>query len=305
MCAMPKKMHDDEVDINHEVVRHLLDTQFPAWRDEPLLLLDAFGTDHVIFRLGDDKTVRLPRIEGATNALRKEQQWLAYLAPHLPLEIPKVIAIGEPNDAYPYPWAIHSWLEGDNISISRLHNPQQAVADLAQFVIALRSIPTDIAKHDIPQSSRNVALAKRDEATRYMIAQLKETHDTIQMTHIWDKCLQAEAWDGRRVWIHTDLQAGNLLMRDGALSAVIDWGMLGMGDPAVDLQVAWNLLTPDLRRIFRDEVQADDATWQRGRGWALSVAVIALPYYVERNPWLANIARHTLEQVLHDFEIDD
>jgi len=120
------------------------------------------------------------------------------------------------------------------------------------------------------------------------------------VTAAWEVALAAPVWQGSPVWLHGDLQAGNLLTRQGHLSAVIDFGCLGVGDPACDLQVAWNFLSAKTRDVFRASLPVDAATWARGRGWALSVGLIALPYYQNTNPILAGISRRAIDEVLAD-----
>jgi aminoglycoside phosphotransferase (APT) family kinase protein len=126
--------------------------------------------------------------------------------------------------------------------------------------------------------------------------------DTDAVTAAWDAALQIPEWDGAPVWLHTDLAAGNVLLADGRLSAVIDWAGMGVGDPACDLPVAWNLLPTAVRDVFRATLEVDDATWARGHGWALSIALIQLPYYRDTNPPLAENSRHVIREVLADHE---
>lgn len=145
-----------------------------------------------------------------------------------------------------------------------------------------------------------VPLAMRDAHTRAAIATLHGILDADAVTAAWDAALHAPAWRGPPVWIHGDLQSGNLLAQQGRLNAVIDFGCLGVGDPACDLQVAWNLLSAETRGIFRAALPVDAATWARGRGWALSVGLIALPYYQSSNPVLAGISRYAINEVLAD-----
>jgi aminoglycoside phosphotransferase (APT) family kinase protein len=141
----------------------------------------------------------------------------------------------------------------------------------------------------------------RDAETREAIASLAGMLDTDALTIAWEAALQAPAWDDSPVWIHGDLQPLNLLVHQGRLNAVIDFGGLGVGDPACDLQVAWNFLSADARNVFRYELKVDDATWARGRGWALSIGLIALPYYLNTNPVLAGVARRTIDEVLAEY----
>jgi aminoglycoside phosphotransferase (APT) family kinase protein len=295
------KMHVDEVDIDVSLVGRLLTAQFPQWADLPIVPVHSAGTDNAIYRVGSDLAVRLPRIEGATGQVDKEQQWLPRLAPHLPLAIPVPRALGTPGEGYPWQWSVYQWLEGENATIERIADPGHAARDLAQFVAALQRIdPTGGPPPGVHNSFRGVPLSTRDADTRAAIASLDGMLDTGAVTVAWDAALQAPAWHGPPVWIHGDLSPLNLLVQQGRLSAVIDFGCLGVGDPACDLQIAWNLLSAQTRDVFRAALPVDDATWARGRGWALSVGLIALPYYQNTNPVLAGIARRAIDEVLAD-----
>ncbi|HLK57907.1 MAG TPA: aminoglycoside phosphotransferase family protein [Chthonomonadaceae bacterium] len=297
------KMHADEVDTGITLVARLLAAQFPQWANLPLQTVRSAGTDNAIYRLGASMAVRLPRIHWAVEQVEKEQYWLPRLAPFLPLAIPVPLAKGEPAEGYPWHWSVYRWLEGENATIERLADPRQAATALAQFVTALQRIdPTEGPPPGSHNSFRGVPLATRDAHTRTAIASLHDTLDGDAATAAWEAALQAPAWHGAPVWIHGDLQSGNLLAVDGKLRAVIDFGCLGVGDPACDLIVAWNLLSGEARNVYRAALQVDDATWMRGRGWALSVGLIALPYYQNTNPILAEISRRTIDEVLSDHQ---
>jgi aminoglycoside phosphotransferase (APT) family kinase protein len=296
------KMHPDEIDTRVELVQALVQEQFPQWVDLPITPVLFMGTDNALYRLGDDKVVRLPRIYWAVGQVDKEQIWLPHIAPHLPVPIPIPLAKGVPGAGYPWHWSVYSWLSGENVTPSRLTNPHQFAIELATFVQALQQIETT---HELPpgqhNSFRGVALGQRDPAVRVAIASLQGVIDTDRATKIWDSVLQVSTSDTPLTWIHGDLQPGNLLMRGGSLSAVIDFGCMAVGDPACDLMVAWNLFTPETRSTFRSALAVDAGTWLRGCGWALSVALIALPYYQNSNPTLATMSRYTLNQIFADF----
>jgi aminoglycoside phosphotransferase (APT) family kinase protein len=287
-------MHVDEIDTDASLVRLLLAAQFPQWADLPIEPVASSGTDNALYRLGDDLAVRLPRIRWATGQVEKDREWLPKLAPLLPVAIPVPLAKGEPAEGYPWHWGVYRWLSGDNPVVDRLTDAGARATELAQFVAALRAIdPTGG-----PQARRGVPLAERDPPTRTAIDDLQGMIDTAAATAAWEVALGAPAWPGPPVWIHGDLSPGNLLCAEGRLSAVIDFATLGVGDPACDLIVAWNLLPAETRSIFREALRVDDATWERGRGWALSIALIQLPYYHRTNPVLAGSARHTIAQIL-------
>jgi len=297
VCA--RKMHADEVGTDVPLVRRLLAAQFPQWVNLPLEPVDSAGTDNAIYRLGHDMAVRLPRIAWARGQVEKEERWLAKLAPHLPLAIPVPLAKGVPAEGYPWHWSVVPWLEGENATIDRIGDLREAATDLARFVAALERIdPTDGPPAGARNFFRGVPLAERDPAVRNAIERPLDLVDVDAVTAAWDAALHAPAWHGAPVWIHGDLSSGNLLVVRGRLSAVIDFGCLGVGDPAADLSVAWALFTGESREAFRAALAVDDATWARGRGWALYPALLALPYYIDTNPAIVASARHTIEEVL-------
>ncbi|MDX6471346.1 MAG: hypothetical protein QOK22_162 [Gaiellaceae bacterium] len=289
-------MHADEIDTDASLVRRLLAAQFPHWAELSIEPVASTGTDNAIYRLGDDKAVRLPRIHWAVGQVDLEVRWLSALAPLLPVAIPNVLAHGDPAEGYPWRWSVHAWLDGENPAVDRLADPRALALDVAQFVRAMRRI--DAAGG--PPAERGVPLEKRDAPTRIAIDELQGLVDIAAAIAAWDDALATPVWDGPPVWIHGDISPGNLLLSAGRLTAVIDFGCLGVGDPACDLVPAWNLLPTEARAVFRDAVQVDDATWARGRGWALSIALIQLPYYLHSSPALAAGARHTISAVLSD-----
>ncbi|MEU5953732.1 aminoglycoside phosphotransferase family protein [Streptomyces sp. NPDC047525] len=292
----PAKMHADEADIDTPLVRRLLAAQFPEWAGLKVDPVESNGTVNAIYRLGDDMAVRLPRIEGGVEDVQREMLLLPRLAPSLPLAIPAPLGEGAPGEGFPWPWYVYRWLEGENPAVGGLDEPGLFAADLAEFVMALQRVDPG----DAPRAYRSGPLARRDADTREAIAQLHGVIDTDAATAAWEAALRAPRWDGPPVWVHADLQPGNLLTADGRLSAVIDFGCMGHGEPAVDLITAWSLLTADARKEFRAALGVDDATWARGRGWALSIALIELPYYRTRNATIARIARHVIGEVLAD-----
>ena len=299
MC--PGKMHADEVDTDVSLVGRLLATQFPQWADLPIEPVASAGTDNAIYRLGEDMAVRLPRRPGATEQVEKEHRWLPILAPLLPLAVPLPLAKGIPAEGYPWHWSVVRWLEGENATMERIADLGEAATALAQFVAALQRIdPTGGPPPGQHNFFRGVPLAMRDMYTREAIAALHGLLDTDAVTAAWEVALQAPKWDRAPVWIHGDLSAGNLLAVQGRLSAVIDFGCLGVGDPACDLMIAWGLFSGETRDVFRAALSVDDATWARGRGWALSQALIFTPYYLDTNPVGVGSARRTIDEVLAD-----
>jgi aminoglycoside phosphotransferase (APT) family kinase protein len=297
MTAMsPTKMHADEIGTDVALVRRLLVGQFRQWADLPLELVESYGTDHDIYRIGDHLAARLPRIGWATTQAAKEAEWLPRLAPHLPLAIPVQLAMGHPAEGYPFDWSVYEWLPGENAN-GTIDDLDQAAVDLAAFVSALRRVDVTGA-HQRPPHRRGGPLVEGDEQVRRSIGELGDRIDSDATLRSWEESINAPAWNGAEVWVHGDLLPGNLLVVDGRLSAVIDFGGLNVGDPACDLQPAWNVFTGKSRLRFRAELEVDDASWLRGRGWALYQAVSALPYYWDTNPGMIRQASHGLAQVL-------
>ncbi|MFD3440699.1 aminoglycoside phosphotransferase family protein [Streptomyces sp. NPDC058685] len=285
--------------IDTRLVRRLLDTQFPQWADLPLELLDAAGSDHVIHRLGTELSVRLPRHAGAIGQAVKESRWLPRLAPHLPLAIPVPLAVGRPDFGYPWPWAVSSWLDGEVATVEALADSCVAAVELAEFLDGLQRFEAGaIPAEDVRAALSGGSLADRDRSTRAAIAQVDGAFDAAAMTALWDAALSAPAWDRAPVWFHGDFHTGNLLTVDGRLSAVIDFGGLGIGDPACDLTIAFTLMSAGSRAAFRAALDVDDATWTRGRGWALATGLNAYTAYAAVDPRVAAQTTRQITQAL-------
>lgn len=293
------KMHEGEIETDPALIQRLLAAQFPQWADLPIASVLSAGTDNALYRLGDDMAVRLPRVDWSTEQVEKEHKWLPKLAPHLPLAIPTPLAKGQPNADFPWQWSVYRWLDGENATLERIADHHQLAIDLAGFIAALQRIDATEGllpgEHDL---ARGKPLATRDAYTREAIAALTGKINTDAVIAVWETALAAPVWSKPPVWIHSDLQSGNLLASQGRLSAVIDFGCLAVGDPAFDVMTAWLYLPTEARTIFRETLQVDAATWARARGLALSVGLIALPYYETTNPTLANIARRAIDEAV-------
>ncbi len=280
---------DTRPTIDAALVRRLVDTQFPQWSGLPLRLLDPAGSDHVIYRLGERLSVRLPRHAGAVGQAEKELEWLPRLAPRLPLAIPVPVGVGEPDFGYPWRWAVSRWLDGEVATVEALADSSVAAVELAEFLAALQRFESQAVK-----DLTGRPLADRDDETRAAIAEAGGVFDATAMTELWDAAVRAPGWDRPPVWFHGDFHTGNLLTVDGRLSAVIDFGGLGIGDPACDLTIAFTLMSAGSRAAFRAALDVDDATWTRGRGWALTTGLNAYTTYAATNP---RIATQTTRQI--------
>ena len=290
-----KKMHADEVDTSVDLVRGLLVSQYPQWAELPIERVASAGTDNAMYRLGDELAVRLPRIHWAVANVAKEQQWLPRLAPHLPLSVPVPVAVGAPEAAFPFPWSIVRWLPGELASLDRLADPVRAAIDLAAFVRALQRVDAGGG----PQHKRGLPVRLADAAVRQGIAGLRGEVDADAVIDAWNRVMAMPDYAGAPVWFHGDLSYLNLLQRDGELTAVIDWGTCGVGDPAIETIIAWSLFPADAREAYRDALGVDPATWERGKGWVLN-GVFGIPYYRDTNPALVADKIRAIEAVLAD-----
>jgi aminoglycoside phosphotransferase (APT) family kinase protein len=289
-------MHADEVPTDAALVRSLLAEQFPDWAELPIERVSSFGTDNALYRLGGGLVVRLPRIGWATRDIEKDAKWLDQLRPLLPVELPELIATGRASAGYPWTWGVYRWLAGDLPVVGAIARPDELARDAGRFVAAVRRI----SLAETRPGSRAGPLAERDRETRRAIGEVAAQFDTAALSAAWEEALNAPRWDGPPVWTHGDLLRGNLLLREGRLAAVIDWSLLGIGDPACDALVAWSVLPGSARDRFRAAAGFDDATWARGKGWALTCGLLQIPYYAETNPELADNGRHMVREVLAD-----
>jgi aminoglycoside phosphotransferase (APT) family kinase protein len=288
------RMHADELEIDVALVRRLLAEQFPAWAGLPLRRVEPAGTVNAIFRVGDELSLRLPRRAGSRKRGGKEFDWLPRLASLLPFEIPVPIAQGRPSAEYPWFWDVHTWVDGETAPVEAI-DAIQAARDLAGFVGTLQQVdPTGAPP------GRGIPLSERDGEIRHSLARFE---GDPAVREEWERALAAPPWEGRPVWHHGDLDVRNWLVRDGRIRAVIDWGSMGVGDPACDVMVAWKLHSREARDAFRAALPTDDATWERARGWAVSQAVAALAYYTpQNNPTLYHEAQRWLDLVLSERE---
>lgn len=261
----------------------------------PVRAVPSVGTVNAVFRLGDHLCLRLPRVPAWAGSLERELRWLPRLAPHLPLPVPELVARGRPGAGYPLRWAVLRWIPGEPYRDDLVRDEAEAARDLAAFVRALRAVDPAGA----PVAGRR-PLAELDEGTRAALRSAADLLDVPAALAVWERALRAPVWDGRPTWIHGDLLRPNLLVRDGRLCAVIDFGGAGAGDPATDLVPAWSVFGPAGRRAYRDALAVDDGTWDRARGIALHQAALLVPYYRDTNPAFAALGVRTVERALDD-----
>jgi aminoglycoside phosphotransferase (APT) family kinase protein len=295
------RMHADQVDVSVATVEGLVADQFPEWRQLPVRPVRSHGTVNALFRLGEDVVLRFPlqpRLGARHRAeLVREQALAREIAPQVPVAVPEPLGLGEPGEGYAGPWTAYRWIEGDTASPESIPDETEFARGLADFVASFRAMPTGGRGWD--GSTRGGPLLERDTYVRRSLAKSADLIDVEAVAAAWGECLTLGVGEPvAAVWIHADLMPGNLLTRQGRLAAVIDLGGAGIGDPAVDLMPAWNLLSRGAREVFRDRLGVSDATWARGRAWAIVQAIGALPYYVETNPVMADTARETLAAVL-------
>ncbi|MDQ6712442.1 MAG: aminoglycoside phosphotransferase family protein [Candidatus Dormibacteraeota bacterium] len=284
--------------ITTALASRLVGDQFPQWADLPVTALALDGNDNTTYRLGEAMTIRLPSAEGYAPQVDKEHRWLPALAPHLPLPIPQPLAKGDPAFGYPMTWSIYRWIEGEPATIERIADLGRFATDLAEFLAALYRI--DPAGGPAPGAHtffRGGSLMTYDAETRATIAALDREVDIWAATDVWQAALAA-TWTRSPVWVHGDVAAGNLLVADGRLVAVIDFGCSAVGDPACDLTIAWTFLFGESREAFRDRIRLDDATWARSRGWALWKALITLGPAVKTNRQEAERIRRVIDDVI-------
>jgi aminoglycoside phosphotransferase (APT) family kinase protein len=288
--------------IDAGLVRRLVRSQFPEWGDLPIVPVEVDGWDNRTFHLGDEMSVRLPTAAGYAPSVEKEQRFLPFLAPHLPLPVPVPLARGVPGEGYPFHWSVNRWLHGETAGIERIRDLNSFAASLADFLTALQGVDASAGPPAGAHSFfRGGALATYDDETRRSIATLAGRIDAVPALAVWEAALSS-AWTREPVWFHGDVAAGNLLVGDGRLVAVIDFGTCGVGDPACDLVIAWTMFSGASRETFRRALPLDADTWARARGWGLWKALITLAATLDSEP-AAAAPRREIDAVITDHEL--
>jgi aminoglycoside phosphotransferase (APT) family kinase protein len=269
--------------IDAELVKRLIASQFPEWKGLLVQPVARTGWDHRTFHLGTTMAVRLPSGEEYASQIEKEFYWLPKLAPFLPLAIPKPLALGKPGEGYPWNWSIYRWIEGESADSVSLPDFTDFALCLADFLRALHSIDSKGGPQPGAHNFyRGGSLKIYDEEARRALLSLRGKFDVQAAIRIWEKALSS-FWHGPPVWVQGDVSAGNLLIKNGELTAVIDFGLLAVGDPACDLAIAWTLFQGKSREVFRNRLKLDDGTWERGRAWALWKALVVAAGFTNPN----------------------
>lgn len=291
-----KENHSMKIDV--QLVRRLLDSQFPQWKDLSIHPIIPGGWDNRTFRLGNEMLIRMPSSNPYAGQVEKEQHWLPKLAPLLPLRIPEPLALGEPGEGYPWKWSIYQWIEGETAAtIVDRTDLNDFVVRLAQFLTALHRIdPTGGPPPGPHNFFRGGTLTTYDAETRQAIATLKNRFDSAGATEIWETALKT-TWPHAPVWVHGDISAGNLITLQGRLRAVIDFGQLGIGDPACDLSIAWTWFSGKSRDLFQERLSLDADTWARGRAWTLWKALTYLTNDMANMNFEATRSWHIIEEL--------
>lgn len=263
-------------EITVPLVEDLIKAQFPEWSDLPVRPVKQSGWDNRTFHLGKEMSVRLPSAERYAAKVHIEQEWLPKLARHLSYPIPEPLAMGQPSQHYPWHWSVYKWIDGENADTLHANDLEQFAEDSATFLRELYRVDTTGGPLAGPHNFyRGASPSVYDDETRTAISRLKDVIDANVAMEVWEKAISSE-WNKDAIWIHGDFSAGNILVKDGKLTAVIDFGGMGIGDPACDLVIAWTLLNAAARQKFKLCLNLDDNTWARARGWCLWKALITL-----------------------------
>jgi len=289
-----KIMHKGQIDINLKMVKKLIQEQFPQFKNLSISKFNSIGTVNSIYRLGSNYYVRLPMLEQYANDILKERYILNHISKNITTNIPKVIGLGNPDDLYPYHWAIHNWIEGD--SYKKIPNSNEIIVELINFIHELHSIDLLI---NAPKAGRK-PLADLHNITIEALNNSKDEINHKKAIHIWESLLNTPVWDNKPVWIHADLLRPNILIKDNHISGIIDFGSAGIGDPAFDIISAWAVFDLKDRRIFRDKLSVDDSIWYRACAYALHQAALIIPYYRKSNKKFVRFAKETINEIIID-----
>ncbi|MGH1281652.1 aminoglycoside phosphotransferase family protein [Bacillus basilensis] len=287
--------------INVSLVEKLIQEQFPEWAHLEVKPVKFSGHDNRTFHLGDEMSVRLPSEAAYAPQVEKENKWLPILSEELSLPISTPLAKGNPSEVYPWPWSINKWIEGETVTKQNVRDLSEFAADLGLFLVELQSI--DASKGPVAGAHnfyRGGLISVYDEEARDAIENNKSVFDEIVLKHLWDLALQS-TWESKPVWVHGDVAPGNLLVKDGKLCAVIDFGILGVGDPACDAAMAWTFFDKNSRGVFKEALHIDEETWNRVRGWALWKALITYDANRDSNEKIAEESYRVIQVITDDY----
>ncbi|MGV9312767.1 aminoglycoside phosphotransferase family protein [Streptomyces sp. NPDC003691] len=296
-------LHQDEITVAEPLIRSLLAAQRPEWAGLPLVRAGG-GTDNTMYRLGDGLLVRLPRTAGHERAIRKEREWLPRLAPLLPCAIPEPVHAGTPTAAFPLAWSVYRWIDGEEPGPGTVRDWAAFGADLAAAVRALhRADLMGAVRSEGLDWYRGGGLAPCDPWVREAFDDCRTAPgdglDVDALEQLWEAGLALPDPAGPPGWLHGDLKPGNLLVRDGALHAVIDFGGLSVGLPDAEHAPVWDL-PPQARHAYWDTLGLDGPTRIRARAWAVAVAVAGISYYRHTFPAFVAECRARLGAILTD-----
>lgn len=293
-------MNPKELLIDKSLVEHLISSQFPKWKNLPITPVTPGGWDNRTFRLGRNMLVRMPSAKRYEYSIQKEQKWLSKLAPHLPLLIPHPLALGKPDFAYPYEWSIYGWIEGETAEKGSISNYRNFAISLSHFLIALQNIDSTsgpvAGAHNF---YRGGSLRVYDSEVRQAITILEGKIDKKTVIEIWETALET-SWNQPPVWVHGDISLANLLLKNGHLYAIIDFGGLAIGDPSCDLAITWTFFTGEVRKIFQKTFSFDSHTWARGRAWTLWKALIIASGLSQTNSLESKKCWQIIHEILKD-----
>ncbi|MDR2808332.1 MAG: aminoglycoside phosphotransferase family protein [Spirochaetaceae bacterium] len=292
-----KILHNDQLSINTQVVKSLIKEQFPEYKNLPVREFDSTGTVNSIFRLGKNYYIRLPKLKEYADSIVKEYNLLLYLSEKITIEIPQPIKLGKPNNLYPLHWAIYNWIKGEPYDNNRITNFQIIISELSDFIKELHAISII---EDAPKAGRK-PLLELDGITVEALNASREEIKYTKAVKIWEIIVNTPIWNNKTVWIHADLLKSNILIRNNHISAIIDFGSAGVGDPAFDIIPAWTVFDSKNRNIFRKKLDVDDTLWHRACAYALHQAALIIPYYRKSNPVFVKSAIDTINEIIIDY----
>ncbi|MED0961011.1 aminoglycoside phosphotransferase family protein [Bacillus paramycoides] len=288
--------------INTELAKRLVQEQFPEWAHLEIKPVKFSGHDNRTFHLGKQMSVRLPSDAAYVPQVEKENKWLPILSKEITLPISSPIAKGNPSAEYPWPWSINKWIEGETVTKENVHNLNEFATDLGSFLVELQSVDASNGpKAGAHNFYRGGLISVYDEEARVAIENNKDVFDETLLKHLWDLALRS-TWERTPVWVHGDIAPGNLLIKDGKLCAVIDFGILGVGDPACDAAMAWTFFDKNSRNVFKEVLCMDEETWNRARGWALWKALITYDANRNSNKRMAEESCRVIQVIVDDYE---